>query len=175
MEDWKPLNSERLYWVSSEGRVWAEPHATQNGRIYTGRFVKSYTSHRDGYVRFNYRTREGHGCMTLHRAVAQLFIPNPEGKPEINHINGNKQDNRRVNLEWVTPSENQAHALATGLRKLNVPSQSKRVGRFTADGILESEYPSVAEAHRLTRIPAWALYRACDSGKPLHGYTWRSI
>lgn len=175
MEAWKPLNPEKLYWVSSEGRVWAEPHVTRDGRTYSGRIVKCCTSPKDGYVRFNYRTREGKGSMTLHRAVALAFIPNPEGKPEINHINGNKQDNRHTNLEWVTPSENQAHALATGLRKLNVPSRSTRIGRYDADGTLESEYPSVAEASRSTQIPAWTLYRACGSGKPIHGYTWHRL
>lgn len=175
METWKPLNPDKLYWVSSEGRVWAEPHKSPTGRNCPGRFVKCCTSRRDGYVRFSYYSCGGQHSMTLHRAVALAFIPNPEGKPEINHINGNKQDNRRVNLEWVTPSENQAHALATGLRKLNVPSRSKRIGRFTADGALDSEYPSIAEASRTTGIPSRSLYRACDSGKPHRGYIWTSI
>ena len=52
----------------------------------------------------------------IHQPVAETFIPNPESKREANHINGVKTDNRVSNLEWVTSSENQRHAVETGLK-----------------------------------------------------------
>ena len=52
----------------------------------------------------------------LHRLLAQAFIPNPEGKPCVNHKDGNKHNNALRNLEWVTRSENQRHAYETGLQ-----------------------------------------------------------
>jgi hypothetical protein len=67
---------------------------------------------------------KGYRCLCLngkkyreHRLIAEKFIPNPDNKPHINHIDGNKSNNSIDNLEWVTPSENQLHSYKTGLSK----------------------------------------------------------
>ena len=72
----------------------------------------------EGYRRCTYapKTRD-----RVHRIVARAFIPNPEGKPQVNHRNGDKSDNRAVNLEWVTARENAQDAARNGLLNTDRP------------------------------------------------------
>ncbi|KDE37385.1 hypothetical protein AW40_06920 [Kosakonia radicincitans UMEnt01/12] len=70
---------------------------------------------RRGYFSFRLYRDKKQKAFTVHRLVALHFIPNPEGKEQVNHINGIKADNRAENLEWVTKSENQKHAFRNGL------------------------------------------------------------
>jgi hypothetical protein len=70
-----------------------------------------------GYPRVRFRKNGIVFRKLVHRYIAESFIPNPENKPYVNHINGIKHDNRVENLEWVTASENTVHAIKTGLMK----------------------------------------------------------
>lgn len=70
----------------------------------------------NGYVHVSLRDQDGrHKQVGIHTLVAEHFIPNPYHRSIVNHINGNKQDNRVENLEWCTSSENAQHALRNGL------------------------------------------------------------
>lgn len=70
-----------------------------------------------GYYTVTLYNENGPKIFTIHRLVANAFIPNPFNKPQINHINGFKRDNRLDNLEWCTAEENMQHAFQTGLGK----------------------------------------------------------
>ena len=102
-ELWAPIAG-FPYEVSETGQV----------RNLRGR-VKTPRQKRNGYFQVAlYRDGRAHH-IGVHRLVAEAFIPNPNGKSTVNHINGVKGDNRAVNLEWATPSENTNHGLRLGL------------------------------------------------------------
>jgi hypothetical protein len=106
-EHWIPLPNNRPYAVSTLGRV---AHIS-NGSI---RLV-SVTDNGKGYKLIGTGPRSDRKNYYVHRLVAQAFIPNPDGLPEVNHKDGNKSNNRVDNLEWVSLQQNRDHAVATGL------------------------------------------------------------
>lgn len=110
MPIWKEINYQgKQYLVSNMGDIKS---------LKTGRLLKQ-SINRNGYCIVGVYNRESHGTkhLRVHRLVADAFIPNPQNKSDVNHINGDKKDNRIENLEWVTRSENIKHAFKTGLRK----------------------------------------------------------
>jgi len=78
----------------------------------------------------------------IHRLVAEAFIPNPDCKPQVNHLNGDKADNHVENLEWVTGSENTSHAYRTGLTQ----GRQKVPVRIVETGEVFESVASCAEA-----------------------------
>lgn len=105
-EEWKGIEEfECFYQVSNNGRV-----KPINPRYKNKQFLKLNIDS-NGYFRIKLFNK----LFFVHRLVAKAFIPNPLNKPQVNHKDGNKQNNNVKNLEWVTAAENNLHACRTGL------------------------------------------------------------
>ena len=121
-ELWKSLEEYKGIKVSSVGRIWKAANKSRKERILT-----EFPKDRDGYCRCSVQRLDGTWTsQPVHRLVAKAFISNPENKQSVNHINGNRTDNRVENLEWVTPKENVIHSFKFGSRKecKNVPRKT---------------------------------------------------
>ena len=118
-----------------EGKVFEERYiAYPDGKIskLDGTPLKKYISPY-GYERVCINGK----CWLVHRIVAMVFIPNPDNKPQVNHIDGNKQNNDISNLEWVTPEENMRHASCMGLLRPPQPQDTYRKRKFLDNGMVE--------------------------------------
>ena len=115
MEVWVDIDGyEGRYQVSSAGRVMTVERFKTDGRFQPAKLRKTEFD-KDGYE-FVILFKDGkYKRHSVHVLVATAFIPNPEKKPQVNHLDGNKRNNDVSNLEWVTGSENIRHAIRTGL------------------------------------------------------------
>jgi hypothetical protein len=129
-EVWRDIvGYERLYQVSNWGRVKSLP---RNGTIKEERILKPRVT-KNGYLYVHFRNGNISKYVKIHRLVAEAFIPNPENKPQVNHINGNKLDNRVDNLEWNTASENTMHAFKLGLFTITRDSKGRIISTKNKD------------------------------------------
>lgn len=173
---------EGIYQVSSFGRVRSLDKLIYytDGRVrkYKGKLLKpSKTSARknrkksDSYceVRITREKNKSNNYL-VHRLVALAFIPNPENKPTVNHIDGVKYNNRVENLEWATYSEQEFHAHKIGLKKDK--KAVDMVDIFT--GKVLAVYESMHEADRQTGVNYRNIHSVC-TGKRNNagGYLWQ--
>lgn len=105
--EWKDIpGTEGRYKVNQLGQVFSNT---------TGKILKPQKTKNTGYIQYKLMLRGSRMCFTGHRLVAELFIPNPLNKPQVNHKDGDKTNNHISNLEWSTRSENMTHAKDMGL------------------------------------------------------------
>ena len=134
---WLPVkNYEGYYEVSESGEVRSVERVLsvtkQPSRKLKGKILYQTTNVQVGYRQVSLWKNNIGTSLYVHRLLAEAFIPNPQNKPEVNHIDGNRQNNHISNLEWVTSGENSLHASQSGLRVYT--------NRLTKDEFLECLY-----------------------------------
>lgn len=104
-ENWKRIDNYPRYSISDAGRVRREEFYSKNGMLMKAMNMKT-TLTKDGYAGLGLTNDNGTKSFMVHRLVAQAFIPNPENKPQVNHLDEDKTNNNVENLAWVTSKEN---------------------------------------------------------------------
>lgn len=170
MEIWKDIPGfEGLYQLSSFGRVKSFPRETTRGGIMAvGIGTTGYY-----YVKLTKNGKRKH--LRIHRSLAELFIPNPENKPCINHKDGNKLNNSFDNLEWCTSSENNFHGYRTGLIPRNRDKIKKPVIQLDRFGIIVKIWPSATDVQKQLGINAPTISKCCNkrgANKTAGGFFW---
>ena len=181
-EVWKDIRGfEGIYKISNFGRI------------------KSFKRVEDGYILSNKNSKNGYLSVVLintnnkkirytriHRLVAEAFIPNPENKREVNHIDGNKQNNLISNLQWATSSENIRHAIKLnpnmiyGMNQYNKEMRPNPIYQYSLDGKFLREYINSAEASKSTgvcrrnilQVASRDEYKPGKTRKQAGGYIW---
>jgi hypothetical protein len=127
-EFWRPIKGyEGIYRVSNLGRIKSLSRLVEckNGYRKTKEKILKPHINKSGYCSLDLGKRNKH---LLHRIVANAFIPNPDNKPCVNHLNGIKSDNRFDNLEWCTYSENEKHSYRVLGKKANCNLKEPKKG-----------------------------------------------
>jgi hypothetical protein len=160
---WIILNEFPKYEINKKGDI---------RNIRTGKLCKPFVSEK-GYLKVMlYKTSRTNSKIPrrVHRLVAQVFIPNPENKPQVNHKDGNKQNNNDWNLEWVTNIENKEHAEKNNL----VAQQRKPVVQYTLEGEYINEFISITESANAVSGKQSQISNCCRGKQhTAYGYKWR--
>ena len=172
IEIWKPVvGYEGLYEVSNLGNVRSlNYNHTNKPKLLKQDLCKNNNLRVTLYNRTKKR-------FLVHRIVAEAFMPNPYNKPEIDHINTIRTDNRVENLRWVTHTENMNNPITHTKSinsKLHYTYNMKAVIQTSKDGTFIQEYKCTREAERATNIDHRSINKCCKGiYKTAGGYIWK--
>lgn len=184
MEEWRDIPGfEGRYQVSTLGNVKSLPRRVNNhtGTLMVKEKIIRQRHDLKGYMRVDLVDNQGkRKYLGVHRLVAMAFIPNPENKPQINHVDGRKDNNVLDNLEWVTNAENQKHAYRTGLNYVTGRAGKPKRAVLQINPVTKeivNEYPSIADAAKAVGCKTSSNIGECCRGKygrkTICGYEWK--
>jgi chemotaxis response regulator CheB len=152
------------YQVSNLGRV--KSFVTSNPKLLKG------TPNSKGYPVITMKINGNYKTIKIHRLVALTFIPNPENKPCVNHKDGNKQNNKAENLEWVTKSENTLHAYKNNLMS---SGKNKRNSKLSKDEVTQIRDLYKNKIYKIDELSV--LYGMSKGGTAniVYNNVWRNI
>lgn len=190
-----------MYWMDKtismikegmkEHPKWPRYLIGNDGRVYSDRHTRLINQHNNGNYLQVWLVNQFSGekkWERVHRLVAEMFVPNPLNKPEVNHIDGNKLNNHWSNLEWMTHKENIQHSYDVLGRKAPTGEDHWQFGKKASNatkelmsaakiGVLHpkfkgyyvipgyGKYPSTYEAEKATGIPKQKVFRWCKGNK----------
>lgn len=158
------------YYVTEEGQVWdsfRQIYLPQCNR-HKGMSYKAVTIKINGKYRIQ----------SVHRLVAEAFIPNPNNLPFVNHKDENPSNNKVDNLEWCDAKYNNSYGnrgIKCGLSQRNRKDVSKAVIQYDLSMNKIAEFPSAMEAHRITGVSRSAICHVCNKTPKYYtagGYIW---
>lgn len=183
LEEWRPIKDFPKYEISDKGRI-------RSNNFYRRGYSIIMKTQLDigGYECVKIRKGGRTVTLRIHRLVAEAFIPNPENKPFVDHINTIRNDNRKENLRWCTDIDNKRNPISAYNRRTSVKllaavrnaakiggvKRSKPVLQYSKDGTFISEYKSARDAFMQTGISFQKIGAVClGKRKTSGGFIWK--
>ena len=170
-EVWQDIPGyEGLYQASTYGRARSLKRNTTPGKL-----LKP-SNNKNGYFHIVLSNNGNTKIISLQRAVAKTFIPNPSKYPQVNHKNENKADNRVENLEWCSSEHNINYGTRNNRvsKKMTNGKLSKSVLQYDIQGTLIKQYPSTKEVEREAGYANTNISACCrGERKQAYGYIWK--
>lgn len=175
-EEWRDIKGyEEPYKVSNLGRVMSLHRKTPR--------ILYLKRHNMGYRQVELAKSGKNHMVTVHRLVAEAFIPNPDNLPQVNHIDFNRENNCVSNLEWCTPKQNTMHSAVHGrLRGGNIKGSKRTckpykhrspIKQMTKDGVVLKIWSNAAEAER-SGFHSTSVRECCEGKRhTAYGCKWQ--
>ncbi len=182
-EMWRRIKGfENLYTISNYGRVFSFRKRVGHTNKEQPPMIIKLFKNVHGYYYVNLHNNGTCKTKTIHRLVAEAFIPNPKNYSDVNHIDETHTNNNVDNLMWCTHKYNQNYGTIKERMKrkmTNHPVFSKEIAQYDLDGNFIKTFPSVREIKRELKLKGFkSIYDACfeiNNTHTSHGFQWRYV